>query len=435
MLARLFYLVSTLLFFTGSLRAQVYEPGFLVRSTGDTLRGELENSFWVEPPTFIRYRPTSASNSELFQARQLRAISFTNGRYFRHESLVLDRAAETRLQELPRGYRVKLRTDSVLAEVLLTGQAELLRVVLPGAAHYEVRRPGQPPLRLSERKYLVENKTGGTWSIVDGNNYRSQLELYFADCPAASQAATKAAFTATGLTAVVQAYATACSPTRQPASSWAAQGPRRRGAFQVAVLGGVRYNRLESPSYIITNCTDCGLHPFGGFYAELLQPSRTTAFYAELTMSAFRNRSSYSFYDASGTSQSALFDYRALLGTARVGIRFLPPLPHDKQLLIGLGFEYNKVFGLNLPNDARSYYYPNVQSTAATDVYATPILLPNLTLGLRRQRLTLLLDGQVYVSRNFNFADLFFAGNCAVRLGMSYRLGRNPDNATTKPKR
>ncbi|OGX90347.1 hypothetical protein BEN49_23060 [Hymenobacter coccineus] len=83
--------------------------------------------------------------SQLFQARQLRAFGFVGGRYFRHEQLLLDQAAETRLQELPRGNHVRLRADSVLAEVLLTGPAELLRLLLPGAAHYEVRAPASHP--------------------------------------------------------------------------------------------------------------------------------------------------------------------------------------------------------------------------------------------------------------------------------------------------
>jgi hypothetical protein len=428
--------VLFLLIFLGGYRAQaqVYESGWLVRANGDTLRGELENGFWQEAPTFIRYRPAASGTSQLFRARQLRAFGFAGGRYFRHEHLLLDQTAETRLQELPRGNHVKLQADSVLAEVLLTGPAELLRVVRPGAAHYEVRRPGQPPLRLSERRYLLENKSGGSWSIVDGNNYHNQLNLYFADCSAASQAAATAAFTAEGLSRVVQAYATTCSPARQPARNWVAQGaPRRRGALQGGVLAGVRYNRLESPTYDVAGYTDGGMHPFGGFYAELLQPSRITAFYGELSLSAFRNRGSYSLgYNYNGTTPLyETFDYRALLATARLGIRFLPPLPHDQQLVIGLGYEYNRVLGLRLPSNASSYYYSTSQPiVGGSSAYAIPGLLPNLTLGWRRQRLTLLLDGQFYRTRNASsFSKLFFASTGTVRLGVSYRLGHNPDGA------
>jgi hypothetical protein len=432
MILRVYSILFSLLLLTGyRAQAQAYEAGWLVRTNGDTLRGELENGFWQEAPTFVRYRPAAASSSQLFQARQLRAFGFAGGRYFRHEQLLLDQAAETRLQELPRGNHVRLRADSVLAEVLLTGPAELLRVVRPGATHYEVRRPGQPPLRLSERKYLYQSKNG-SWQIFDGNNYQNQLALYFTDCSAASQAAATAAFTAQGLSAVVQEYATACSPARQPAHSWVTQAaPRRRGAFQGGVLAGIRYNRLESPASEVVGYTDGGLHPFGGFYAELLQPSRITAFYGELSLSTFRNRGSYSVgYDPNGTTLYNTFDYRAMLATARFGIRFLPPLPHDQQLVIGLGYEYNRTLGLRLPSNTGSYYYATSSPVDANEAYATPGLLPNLTLGWRRQRLTLLLDGQFYRTRSVSsFTDLFFASNGAVRLGASYRLGRNPDGA------
>ena len=86
------------------------------------------------------------------------------------------------------------------------------------------------------------------------------------------------------------------------------------------------------------------------------------------------------------------------------------------------------LLGLSLPSSTSSYYYYS-QPADADEAYAVPTFLPNLTLGWRRQRLTLLLDGQIYRRERggFDFSDLFFAGNCAVRLGLSYRLGRNPD--------
>ena len=427
MALRLPFFLLVLVFLMGyRAQAQAYEPGWLVRTNGDTLRGELANAFWQEAPTFVRYRPAAAGASQLFQAGQLRAFGLVGGRYFRHELLLLDQAAETRLQALPQGNHVEMRADSVLAEVLLTGPAELLRVVRPGAAHYEVRRPGRPPLQLSERKYLIENKAGGTWSMADGNNYRSQLELYFADCPAASQAATTAAFTAEGLSAVVQAYATACSPARQPARTWAAPATRRRGAFQAGVLAGGRYNHLALPTGNATECTDCGLHPFAGLYAELLQPSRTTAFYGELSLSTFRGREAYTVgIGPTGFPQREYFTYRGTLGTARLGVRFLPPLPHDQHLVLGLGIEYNAVLGRRLPSTLGGTYTPD----DASDAYPLPTFIPNLTLGWRRQRLTLLLDGQLYRTNSggFDFSDVFFTSTFAARLGASFRLGRNPD--------
>ncbi len=184
----------------------------MVRSSGDTLRGEIENRFWVEPPAFIRFRSTLGGPEQLFQPRQLRTVSFTDGRYFHYLVLSLDHGAETRLDLLPRNNATDVRTDSVLAEVLVDGVAKLLRVVLPGAAHYLVQRPSQPVLDLSERHYL---SNGLRARLVNGNNSRGQLGVYFGDCPAAHDAALKAVFTAEGLTAVVQAYNTTCSATKR----------------------------------------------------------------------------------------------------------------------------------------------------------------------------------------------------------------------------
>ena len=430
---RLLYSLIIYLLLAVPALAQVYEPGLLVRSNGDTLRGEIENSFWVEPPTFIRYRRSADSPSELFRAYQLRAVSLTDGRYFRYESLLLDQVAETRLENLQHGSYVVMQADSVLAEVLLTGPVELLRVVRPGATQYVLRRPDRPSLSLSERKYLSQTATG-SWAITDGNNYHNQLDLYFIDCPATRSESAKASFTAAGLVAVAQAYATACSPSQQPAHSWLAQAkPRRREAFQAGVLVGGRYHRLESFAYNLAGTrTDGGVHPFGGFYAELLQPSRVAGFYGELSLSGFRNRSQeYLGTDTNGRDAYQTFDYRALLATARIGVRFFSPLAHDQQLVYTLGFEKNRVFGATITATSG----PLASPTTKQFDYAATTLLPNLGVGWRRQRLTLGLDVQIYASSDGGdgLSQLFFGTNLAARLGLAYRLGHTTDKRVPRP--
>ncbi|HEX8504336.1 MAG TPA: hypothetical protein VF630_03130, partial [Hymenobacter sp.] len=257
MLLRLLFVLPALLFCTFQSLAQAYEPGLLVTSTGDTLRGEIENSFWVEPPAFVRYRAASAASSQMFQPRQLRAVSFTDGRYFKYEALPLDRAVQTELDKLPRGNYPAIRVDTVLAEVLLDGPVPLRRVVLDGTPHYLLWRPNQPVLELSERRYLRETEND-LWSVADGNNYLAQLSLYFLDCPEAASAARLAPFTAEGLADVVQAFNQACGSEHKPAQSWLAQAkPRRRLSFQGGVLAGVRYNRIESTSHQLAGpCVD-----------------------------------------------------------------------------------------------------------------------------------------------------------------------------------
>ncbi|MEJ7662614.1 MAG: hypothetical protein WKG07_25145 [Hymenobacter sp.] len=261
------------------------------------------------------------------------------------------------------------------------------------------------------------------------------MAVYFIDCPAAEQAAHAAAYTSAGLGAVAQAYATSCAPAGPALRSWLAPAePRRRTAFQGGVLAGGRLNRTQSPAYMVSDeYVDSQFHPFGGLYAELLQPSRTTAFYGELTLSPMCGVGAYSLgYSAAGYPMYQSFNYRALLGTARIGVRYLLPLQHDRQLVLGLGFEYNSVMGLTLPQPpGKSNPYATYLSPGrGNEAYAAPVLLPNLTLGWRHQRFTATLDGQLYRSRNadgFTFGSLLVGSNYALRLGLSYRLGQHPD--------
>ncbi|MDO7876754.1 hypothetical protein Q5H93_18560 [Hymenobacter sp. ASUV-10] len=408
-----------LLFFScitfGSL-AQVYEPGWLVRSNGDTLRGEIENGFWREPPPFIHYRATAGSASQLFQPRQLRAVQFTGGRYFRYLALPVDHAAHTHLDRLERGLHYDVQTDSLLAEVLVEGHLSLLRVRLPSATHYFLLQPGHPVLELSERQYLRQLATG-SWATADGNNYRGQLGTYFGTCPAAFAALQHTAFTADDLTAVVLTYNEQCTPARQAGRHWVAQAsPRRRMALRGGVLAGGRYHHIPNlgvPAAV--PCVDCGLHPFAGLYADLLQPGRVSAFTGEFSLQRFQSQG-FQFFGP------PTFQYRAWLGTARLGVRFLYPLPREQQVLFGFGYELAWVLA------------PVVTAGTATadelksQEYAPPALLPHFVLGWRQQRLTISADAQLYnVEGGGDFSQRLFGTGYALRLATAYRLGRNPD--------
>ena len=427
----LVFLIGCLLY-TTFVFGQAYEPGLLVTSKGDTLRGEVENSFWVEPPTFIRFRTTAESPSQLFQPRQLRAVSFTDGRYFRYEAVTFDHAAETHLDRLIRGNSTNFQTDSLLAEVLVDGPASLLRVAMSSTVHYLMRTPGHAQLALCERRFLRES-SNGAWSIIDGNNYRSQLMLYLLDCPAASATAENASFSVDMLVAKVQAYNQTCSSFHQPGRNWLAQANlRRRLALQGGILAGGRYNRISSPSvYLDGTCTDCQIRPFGGLYAELFQPSRIAAVYGELSLSTFHNQSAQQVsYTQTGPNGSYLptysyFSYQGLLSTARLGLRFFYVLPHEQEILFGLGFEWNTI------------WHPTQSVTSGPAAifsdellkFASTTLLPHLGLGWRKKRLTLNLDGQLYHSNHeeSGLAKLFFGSDFSTRFSTSYRLGGNPD--------
>ncbi|MBJ6110286.1 hypothetical protein JAO73_14780 [Hymenobacter sp. BT523] len=415
--ARLLFL---LLFLTSAVTqsmAQAYEPGLLVRANGDTLRGEIENSFWLDPPKFIHFRPTATADAVTLLPRHLRTVLFAGGRYFRFEALPIDHAAETRLDRLPKGYHPDVRTDSLLAEVLLEGPASLLRVVRYSATHYFVRRPGQPVLDLSGRSYLRASSMG-KMVVVDANNYQAQLEQYFGDCPAASSAARAAAFTPEGLARVVLAYNESCAAERAPTASWVAQAiSQKRPAFQAGVVAGGRTLKLGG-----YGTGERQNSPFAGVYGEVFLPNRSISVYSDLSVSLFDGKGRTLAYTSERTvvidnkpvtvsePVYSAFAYRAGLASGRVGLRFHFRSRRPQRLFVGFGVEGNRIFAPNVRITDGPAATPNDEDLSKPTVP----FIPELGLGWRNQRVAVSLDA---------------LGVAAMRLGLTYRLSRNPDVA------
>lgn len=438
---RILYALPALLLTAFLAPAQTFEPGLLVRANGDTLRGEIENSFWTESPQSVRFRRSAESPAEVFKPRQLRSFSLTGGQYFRYEALPIDHAAENRFEYIRHGNATNIQVDSLLAEVLVEGPVSLLRVGRLSGPHFLLLGPNQPILDLSAHEYLRQSPTGA-WERTDGNNYRGLLGMYFTACPAAFTAIQKAPFTPEGLATVVQAYNQTCSPTHQAGRSWLAQaGPRRRMALQGGLLAGLRYNRIEAPFNVATGaCVDCVPHPYAGLYAELLQPNRTGALYGEISLSRFKGAGTEFDYQSRMTTD---YHYQAWLATARLGVRHFFRLSHERQFILGFGYELNKVL-----NPALTLVLGPPVTADYEVFYAAPTYLPNLDLSWRTNRLTATVDGQLYYDsretrNNVNpmggnsastfFSGLFFGSNFALRLGVAYRLGRHPDDAKPAP--
>jgi hypothetical protein len=354
------------------------------------------------------------STTQTFKPRQLKSVSFDGGRYFRYEALPVDHAAETQVDRLTRGYRANIRTDSILAEVLVDGTATLFRVGTHGSTHFLIKSPDQPVLDLAERSYIRQNNKG-SWVVANGNNYQGQLQLYFRSCPAAARSAQRAPFTVEGLAVVVQAYNETCSSVRTIGlDRTPVAKPRRQVAFQGGIMAGLRYNKI--PDRLSNECLDCVLRPNAGLYAEVLLPGRRTAFYGELSLGGFSNQGKYvaeTIYDrqSNPTYIYGRYKYRALMGVARLGIRYFFPMPHEQQFLIGLSYEQNALWNIKATHSI------GPTPTIYEDDFTKPItlLIPIVELGWRVQRMTLTADAH------------YIIGRAVVRGSVAFRLSRNKD--------
>ena len=427
-------------------KAQSFEPGYVVLAQGDTLRGEVENAFWSDPPDKVRFRPTVSAPPTTYTSQQLSSVALQSGRLLRREALPLDRSAQVQLSRLTHGLQHQQRLDSVLADVLVIGPATLLEVKLDDVKHFLVRRETQPYIELAERLYLSgENK------IVDGNNYHNQLLLYFNDCPAAVAVSAKTPFTTAGIISVVQEYNRQCSNTKQAGQEWeSSEKARSKVALQVGPILGVRYNSLrlhrQNPIGVETATLD-GVNLYGklrgqvGFYADAVLPGRRIALHTALLYSRYGNTTKIAGPGGVGTEGTV--DSRGSVATLYIGLRRLYVLEHY-QLVAGAGLEV-------------PYYWENAYTIrynlygnrpSFTSFYAgfAQSWVPYVEGGIKRNRMTISLlarrygkeiiqddlvvravtlsaDGTSSYTERYNYTGRTWS----VALALAYQLNTNTD--------
>ena len=403
-----------------STQAQVFRPGLLVLATGDTLRGELEDDSWDDAPLLVRFRPASTAEAITYSTVQILAFRLVDGRYYRRETVPLDRSAHTELDRLVEKNADNATPNSVpetlLAEVVVDGPGQLLYTGVEGVPHYFVRRAGQPFIELAARRYLRRNADSHL-QVADGNNFRAQLEAYLGDCPAAMQNIGRLEFTRARLAAVVQAYNLHCNASHQLAPYYQSRFDHRTGLYLGAVGGG-RYvssavhtadvNGLQNPGLEGVNL-DGQLHALGGLELDVLPPGRRVALHLAGLITTFGRQGSV---PPLGTGQAGQLDTRETVTEYRLGLRYFWLVGNRKlRVLAGTGVTFPVLWdkskpvprvtyapGATLPGVATNDELPSSYPTSGDGFLPG---LPYVEVGARQGRLTLLLDGRLGSAREF----------------------------------
>ncbi len=386
----------------------------------------------------MHFRPTTTGAIVGYKPEQLQKLCLASGRQFLYDIFLFDVYAETRTNQLTRGMRISQKYTPLFAEVLVEGPASLLRVERMGATHYFVRRETASYLELTERLYLGKNGV----SVMNGNNYVGQLQLYFGDCAAAVQAAEHAPFTAEGLVRVVQAYNQQCSASHSLGSTpYSLTKPGTKMAWNVGVLGGIQFNSFALSNYDITSIAsslnglnlDHRLHPVGGLYVDALHAGRVLALHSEATLNRFGSQQEFA---ASPTTSAGSYEWLGTQAQLRVGLRFFSALSQRKRQFFG---------GIGAGHSFTLSYKSSLKYGTASDSFlnGNDGFLCYLEAGVRQQRLTLTLTGQAAGTGYYedtlgwqvrgNTHLLQYAGAMwSVSATLGYRLNTNTDARDSK---
>lgn len=377
-------------------RAQVFRPGWVLLTQGDTLRGELEDNAWEEAPEQVRFRAAAGAAISTYAVPDIKAFRLREGRYFRYETLPLDREAQKELHYLTYTLKRNPQPEAFLAEVLVDGPASLLRTAVADVQHYYVRREGRPVLELAERYYIREKE--GRQKIVDGNNYQGELLTYFGDCPAAVQAIGR--FDVPALVAVVQAYNRQCAVPPQPGIEYRRADHRLTGGFALGLVGCGRYTSAQlqaepasATATLAGHDIGGGTQPIGGVFADILAPGRHFALHFT---GLFTRVGRYEQIATPSQGLVAELNNRITMLEFRWGGRyFWSSTRQGQRFFAGSGFSVPVALGRS---EATLFYYDASQQfldgSYVPDAYPFG-LLPYLEVGVQQGRFTLILDGRM----------------------------------------
>jgi hypothetical protein len=391
----------------GQARAQVFRPGWVLLTQGDTLRGQVEDAAWEEAPRQVRFRAGAGAAISTYAVPDIQAFRLQGGRYFRYETLPLDREAQKELFYLTTSLKRNPQPETFLAEVLVDGPASLLRTAVDNVQHYYVRREGRPVLELAERNYIREQE--GRRVIADGNNYRSELLAYFGDCSAAADAI--GAFQAPALVAVVQAYNRQCAAPLRAGTEYRPASHRLIGGFALGLVAGGRYNscqlQAEPASATATlngNNLGGGIQPLGGIFADILAPGRHFALHLTGLLTRIGRREQLA---TPSQGLVARLDNQVTLLEFRLGGRyFWSSTRQGQRFFVGSGFSLPAAVS---SHDATLLYYGAgsqqiINGSYVPDAYPFG-LLPYLEAGVQHGRFTLALDGRMQARDTYGIAS------------------------------
>lgn len=184
----------------GSLTARAqadFEPGYVVRPSGDTVRGEVDYRDARANAKLCRFRATPQAAITTFQPTDLLAYGLHNEHKL-YRALTLP---------TPAGLAASRR----FLEVLASGPANLyLLRDEDGLDHYYVATAALPLTELVHRKVLQER------IMQEQNIFRTTLSQALVDCPVAQAQLPSLAFTTAALIRVVAAYNQCIAPLAQP---------------------------------------------------------------------------------------------------------------------------------------------------------------------------------------------------------------------------
>lgn len=176
----LFLFNTTLL--ASSFAQQNFQPGFIVKQKGDTIRGFIDYRRWDRNPDRISFRESSTSEPEEYPAWNLKSF-FVADEFYEGAIVEVDMSPQ-RADQLTENPLPVYAKDTIFLLVLVRGNKSLLHFRDASQKdHFYIKSEGYESLVHKEYIIYLRKFRNDEKRVAENVRYKGQLAFYLKDCP------------------------------------------------------------------------------------------------------------------------------------------------------------------------------------------------------------------------------------------------------------
>lgn len=241
-----------------------FEPGYIVTSSGDTIRGMIDYRNWSQNPLAIRFRNEQSQSDKTLGVNDLSAFQVHGENYERAE--VSRNVASSSNNNLTEKSLPELVSDTVFLLRLVDGTKSLY--YLRGEADNVQLYIGPEHELLVYHKYLITNDKLTQVVVID--RFRQQIKAYL-DCENVANRVAKLRYSSKEILRLFEFYYNKCS-TAKPKAITKREGLR----FETGALAGATFSKLSFEGYHFEYLTQrkhaTSARPIVGVFANVVIP-------------------------------------------------------------------------------------------------------------------------------------------------------------------
>lgn len=249
-------------FFIDSL-GQNFQPGFIIDLKGDTIKGQIDYKRWDRNPKSITFRQEVQTST--FHPNEIQSFSVESENY---QSAIVDvDVSPYKPNDLTQSPEPEYKRDTVFLQSVFQGKKNLFFLKDRNAKkHFYILDNGFEPLVY--KQYVKYNSGGSAKGILDNTKYKSQLAIFFKDCPDIQPRIERTTYDANSMIKLFTYYHE-CTNQSIQYSNEHKEAKVEFGILAGATISNLNFDGPDEYQYVVDSRYEASLTPSLGFYLDL----------------------------------------------------------------------------------------------------------------------------------------------------------------------